>query len=118
MDPKEINLALYREGMSALARSGIFTFLRDQSRVRIVGAETMNYAEQHIAAANRSVGYMEAVDDIMSFEGRFLGNVVQESPSMDFGGIEALLERGDITKEEADKLKKDFQSGVVSGTKQ
>lgn len=97
-------VSLYLEGMSALFRSGVFGALRLIGRPIILekGKDVQCMATQ----AAWSSGFNDAIDVLMNFKEQFIDVEKRaEEPRMDFGGLDYALQRGDITKEEADAIR-------------
>jgi hypothetical protein len=97
-------VSLYLEGMSALFRSGVFGALRLIGRPIILekGKDVHCMATQ----AAWSSGFNDAIDMLMNFKEKFIDvENKAEEPRMDFGGLDYALQRGDISKEEADAIR-------------
>ena len=97
--------ALYTEGMSALYRSGIFEFLRENGRIPPISPETPNYTEYTAALANWSVGYNTALDLLLNFRDLLEDTVDVNKAQADFGATDRALNNGDLTEEEADAIR-------------
>jgi len=102
----EAFLSLYSQGMSLLYQSGVFDFLRDNGRVVQVSPELPNYVDYQAGIANWSAGYQAAIDHILYFKELFLEPLKREIPEMTFGSYENALNKGDLTEEEADAIKR------------
>lgn len=111
MKADEVVLGFYAEGMSRLAQSGIFTFLREQGKIRPIPSGANNYAQLHIAESNRAIGYDQALQDLLRFKDTFLHESNRPIPPMDYGAVAKLLAEGVISKGEADELKRKFATG-------
>lgn len=108
MKASEVDLNKWQEGMSLLAQSGIFTFLRNLcGKVHYIPPTVPNYAEMHIAENNRSIGYNQALDELYRFRELFIDLLnPHNTPPMDYGSINSLIARKIISIEEGDELKR------------
>jgi hypothetical protein len=110
-------LSQYTQGMSMLYASGVFEALRENGRIGPVSPESPNYVEYQAAVANWSIGFNTALDQLLNFRELFLE--VPEAginPAMDFGGLDLAVEKGDLTKEEADAIRAGIKlSGAPTG---
>lgn len=90
--------------VGTLIQSGVMTFLREKAAPVIIdGGESINKAA--ILAA-MSAGYNACLDDLLNFKERFIvEREVVTSSAPDYGATEAIVERGDLTKEEADAIR-------------
>ena len=99
-------LARYAEGVSILYNTVVIEALREIGRTRTVAPENPNYVDAQAAQANWSIGYNDCLDDLLNFVDRYIQPQKQNMPNMDYQAIDRALERGDITQEEADELRK------------
>lgn len=99
-----LTIPLYLEGMSALYRSGVFSFLRAHGRVILSPKDTQESVALNGAYA---AGYQDALDLLFTFKERLL-DIKTQTPTLtpDFGGSNNAVTRGDLTKEEAYGLKR------------
>lgn len=90
--------------VGTLIQSGVMTFLREKAAPVILdGGESINKAA--ILAA-MSAGYNSCLDDLLNFKERFIvERAVITSSAPDYGATETIIERGDLTKEEADAIR-------------
>lgn len=108
MKPSDVKMADYEQGMALLYKSGIFEVLRERGKVGLVGAASSNYTELHVAELNRSFGYNQAIDDLVTFRETFLQAASTAKPLADYGAIKFMVDRGIIDKEKADGLRREF----------
>lgn len=100
-------LSNYISGMSALYQSGIFEALRENGRVSPANPETQHYVEYQAAIANFSIGYNAALDDLLYFREKYMQNdEFLKNLKMDFGGLKAAVDSGDLTEDEANELRR------------
>lgn len=101
--------------MGTLAQAGVITFLRENGVPIITdGGESINKAA--IAAA-ASAGYNKCLDDLLNFKERFIlikENISGATP--DYGATQAAIQRGDISKEEADAIRSNQQFDYTKHT--
>lgn len=99
-------LGVYSSGVSHLYASGIVDFLREKAKCRF--APNLELHSTALEGA-RSAGYQEALEDIFEFADRYLTPTLgaEGTPKMEFGALDALIESGDLTKEEADAIRRD-----------
>lgn len=87
----------------ALQHTKIVEYCQTKGSPRLVG-QGNDIAGQAIAGAWSS-GYLECLDDILRFKEKYLLEALPvERPVQDFGGTQAAVEKGYLTKEEADDL--------------
>lgn len=98
-------LKLYNDGMIGIRDSGVLDILRERSRCALVPAATPNYVDVQAAAANQSIGYARALDELYYFRELFLDSQEKPQARADFGSVEYALSRGDITEQEADAIR-------------
>ena len=102
---KESFLSDYTNGMSYLFQSGIFDFLKDKARPRIIndGSDANSMAAQ----AARSAGYFEALEDLFYFRELYLeqGQAAEQVP-MEFGGLDKAVNLGDLEELEKDAIRR------------
>jgi hypothetical protein len=97
--------ALYLEGRNKLVNSGVFNALRALGRpTRYEGGKDV---QQMASEAAWSSGWNDCLDSLLHFYEFYLP---PEAPSLgdtqaDFGALDLAVERGDLTKEEADARK-------------
>jgi len=109
-------LSSYLQGMSLLYSSGVLEALRENGRVAPVSPESPNYEAYQCAVSNWSIGYNCALDQLLHFRELFLeAHEAGITPSMDFGGLDAAVEKGDLTREEADAIRSG-QPGTTTGS--
>jgi hypothetical protein len=102
----EAQLSAYINGMSLLWQSGVLDILRDNGRVGPVSPDSPNYVAYQAALANWSVGFNLALDQLIYFREIFIEpDRSKEKIPMDFGGLDAAVEKGDLTQEEADAVR-------------
>lgn len=107
----EAFLNTFNTAMSSIHQYGIFDILRTIGIVRVIPPNTPNYVDAQAAAANFSIGYNACLDDLMDFVNTYLyprgeNKELIASQKPDFGAVAKLLALGDITEEEAKKLRK------------
>lgn len=103
----ETFLSFYLQGMSNLASSGIFEFLRDLGKVDLSEAppQSVNYEAHMLALANRYQGYNMALDHLFYFRELFFEDTKAKVPEMTFGSFDAAIDKGDLTEEEKDAIR-------------
>lgn len=103
-----VDAALYAEGMSLLLRSGVFEALEPYSRPMPIAYSTPNYAEAHIAEANRAMGFHEALVKLRHYRELFMVEKSQVAPIPDYGGTKTILANKIISEEEANAIRTNF----------
>lgn len=92
--------------LSALKASGVLRALRELARpaaVPVTGLE--NALAQQAFEAQKSIGYNNCLDDLIYFVDRYLKDKTQtNAPELNYGAGLAVLESGDLTKEELDAI--------------
>lgn len=95
----------YRAGINSLFQAGVIDALRALGRPlrRKEGADHIQMASE----ASWSVGWNDCLDTLLYFAERHL-NTEEEKPNvrMDFGSIDKAVLSGDLTKEEADAIRR------------
>lgn len=94
--------------VGTLIQAGVMTFLREKAAPVILdGGESINKAA--IVAA-MSAGYNACLDDLLNFKERFIAErAATVTTAPDYGATESTIERGDLTKEEADAIRANKQ---------
>lgn len=96
------------EAQSSLRSSAVYEFLREVGRPKDIHPTTPNYLEVQAMQTAWSVGYNQCLDDIMMFRERFLeADIERNPPKMNFGGLDIALFKEDLTKEEADAIRRE-----------
>lgn len=107
MKPTDVKIELYHKGMELLAQSGIFNYVRQFGRVRDMGVHD-HMMNSQFAEAHRSMGFNDALDQILGFERIHLApEKPVEKPTMDYGALAVfrkMLAQKLITKERYDEL--------------
>lgn len=98
-------LGMYNEAMVRLRDSGVLDVLRERGRVLPISTSTSNYVDVQAAAANQSIGYNQALDDLYYFRETFLTPRIQEQARADFGALARAVAKGDMTQEESDAIR-------------
>ena len=97
-------VALYRQGMSLIEKSGILSVLFRLGIPNLIhlGADANIMASQ----ASWSNGYQTALEQLRYFEELFKGDAKHAVTAIepDFGGLAEAVRRGDMTSEEAKKF--------------
>lgn len=95
-------LVLYNEAMSLLFQTGIFDYLRWIARPQMLGSGSD--VQAMAAQAARSSGFNEALDLLLNFKEVLEAAIPTAPPSVvpDYGGGQAAVEAGLLTKEELD----------------
>jgi len=101
-----IDVAKYEEGMSALWQSGILEFLKNKGVVQVVVTDSPNYIHLVNAAAHRSIGYNEALHDLLHYREKYIKQDRGTTPSMDYGSVDSLKKQGKIDNEQSEQLKR------------
>jgi hypothetical protein len=99
-------LPLFTRGISAVYDSGVFSFLRQQGQTQSANSNSPNYVMELAAQAEYSRGYNAALDDILNFREKYLDPTDIKKTTPDYGAIDAAEKAGDLTKKEADELRK------------
>ena len=101
--------------MGTLIQSGVITFLRELGVPRIIdGGDSINKAA--ISAA-MSAGYNACIDDLLNFKERFIvEKQIVTAKVPDYGAAQAVVESGDITKEEVDAIRSNKQFDALKLT--
>lgn len=87
--------------ISALKASGVIRALRDKARPETVPATSENCVAAQAFEAQKAIGYNNALDDLIYFADRYLKSTQKtDAPSLNYGANMAVLESGDLTKEE------------------
>lgn len=95
--------------LAAIKASGVLKALRERARPAAIPAASENCVAAQAFEAQRSIGYNECLDDLIYFADRYLKKETSTTtPSLQYGAGIAVLESGDLTKEELD--------AIVSGT--
>lgn len=101
----EQNLTDYVEAVDALIRIGVIALLRAKARPH----RHDRGADQNIMASEASyyAGCNDIIDELLEIKENYFLNRDggPERPPLTYGAIDALLEKGEITKEEADDLR-------------
>lgn len=97
----------FLRSLSTLYSTGVLELLRERGRVRPISDSNPNYVEAQAARANWSMGYNQALDELMYFREIFLNTPVMAGSRapIDFGATEKAIENGDLTLEEAEALR-------------
>lgn len=99
------NLKRYFSGINDLYASGVFSFIRAMGRVHLPISNPK--METTALEGAYSAGFQDALDILLNFKEKVLDSKIGEkSIRATFGAIDKLLREGDITKEEADELKR------------
>jgi len=100
-------IALYQEGLLLLKQSGILEILQDASRVKVARPENSLFVDIQAAYANQAIGYTEALDDLLYFKDKYLIDATPQTTKAeaDYGAVDIMLAKGDITQEEYDLLR-------------
>lgn len=98
-------LKMYNDGMIGLRDSGVLEILKERARCAVIPAATPNYVDVQAAAANQSIGYARALDELYYFRELFLETEQRQQARADFGSLDFAVSRGDITQEEADAIR-------------
>lgn len=104
---------MYLDGMSLLQQSGIFSVLRKEGQCFFAASETPEAVGLRGAW---SAGFNEALDTLFNFKEIFLDVHKAAMPRMDFGSLSRALDNEDITKEEADAIRK-YTAQASTGSK-
>lgn len=98
-------LVSYEQGIAFLERSYILSFLRERAVVNITdgGSDVQISA----AEAHRSLGYSQALDDLVNFKERYIlpANNNKAFPVADYGGVSRAFEQDDLLPEEVDAIR-------------
>lgn len=112
-------LVSYEQGVAFLERSRVIAFLREKAHVNIIdgGSDVQKSA----AEAHRSLGYSQALDDLMYFKERHAVPPNNEAlPQALYGALERANEKNDLLQEEIDALrtntKPKYPTHTTSGT--
>jgi hypothetical protein len=93
-------------GLSNLWQSGIFEVLRDIGKVPPVTPENPNYVALQATMYAWSLGYNQALDDLVYFKEKFLDvDRSRQRINPDFGGLDEALKKGDLTQEEINGIR-------------
>lgn len=100
---REDTLTQYNIAVDALYRSGVLNFLRAVGRVNRDKADTV---EKIALDGAYAAGFQDCLDMIVNFREEFLTpkSTAIQVPA-DYGGLQAAVERGDLTKEESDVIR-------------
>lgn len=98
----------YNEAVNTLEALGVLGVLRELAKVKQVNETHPNFIAAQASQASQSLGYNNALDDLIYFQERYV--VVQPTVNpaavpMDFGGINIALLNGTITEEEANEYR-------------
>lgn len=97
-------LGIYSEGLILLQQSGIFNFLRELARPRIIsmGADQSTMATQ----AAYSAGFSDCLENLLNFkELYFLDEKSTQSITPHYGAKDIALEKGDLTEDEINAIR-------------
>ena len=96
------NLSLLYTGIDALRRSSVLDILIEKAKPTPVEGYP-NFSEAAVASMYRSIGYNQALEDLLYFKERYLDTLYETTvPEADFGARAALIASGEFTKEELD----------------
>lgn len=113
-------LVSIQTSISEMISSGLFTFLRERA-IPVIHDRGININSMAVEGA-RSAGYNECLDDILNFRERYiLSKEVFDTLSLNYGGTELAVGKGDILKEEADAIRLDKSydpTYAINSTKQ
>jgi len=91
--------------LSALKASGVLRALRELARPETVPATSDNCLAAQAFEAQKSIGYNNCLDDLLYFIDRYLRtNQSSDIPALSYGASAAVMESGDLTKEELDAI--------------
>ena len=91
--------------LAALRASGVLRALRERARPETVPATSDNCVAAQAFEAQRSIGYNECIDDLIYFTERYLKTTEHaDTPMLDYGARQAIVDAGDLTKEELDAV--------------
>lgn len=97
------------DALTLLQDIGLLDFLKARSTIQV-----MPDADNHQALATLAAwkgGYSECINDLILFRERYLKDFKPENvPLRDYGALKNAVERGELTKEEADAI----QSGQLN----
>lgn len=94
----------YTTGMSHLQQSGIFNVLRQLGGVSFGPANTI---DQVALLGARSNGFQECIDTLFNFLELYIDTKQSNAEvRMDFGGLSYALEKGFLTEEEANAIRR------------
>lgn len=97
-------LSAYSVGMDQLFASGIFEILREIGTVHPLLATHKH--KSAIAEAYRSIGYNQALDDLINFKEKFVSQTNSPEPvPADFGGLRLALQNNNLTEQEANEYR-------------
>lgn len=96
----------FLRAMSTLHSSGVLEFLRERGQVRATSESSTNYVAAQAAKANFSLGYNQALNELVYFRELFLNtpDMSTQAP-IDFGAMNRVLENGDLEPEEIEALR-------------
>lgn len=97
-------VAAFEAGLSHLKASGVFNLLRQFARPFASDrGESLNAAAYTAAHAE---GYNQCLDDLLYFDQKFLVQKLKGKTVVpDFGGLALAVRQGNLTKEEAEKIR-------------
>jgi len=89
--------------LSLLHRSGILNFL--QQRTVVSAAQDLDNINSLASMASWKAGYAECLHDLVLFNERYIIPTQITLPVRDYGGTDAAVALGNLTKEEANVIK-------------
>lgn len=98
------------EAIDVLRRYGFIEFMRCKADARPVHPHsTYHVPEQAMIEYGRTLGYQEAIEDMLYFKEQYLlptENKAASNPSLDFGARRRAMSKEDLTQEDLDFLNK------------
>lgn len=99
-------LPVYLQAMSLLNETLVLDYLVEQGKPKPIYPGGDSFVDLQVAEYNKSIGYNQCLYDLINFKERFLEVVVAQNAPMDFGAVARLEEQQDLTKEEADAIRR------------
>jgi len=98
-------LSTYITGLTYLERSYVIDFLRERATVKIIdgGSDVQKAA----AEAHRSLGYQQALDDLINFKEKFIIGAANKGQPLTptFGAVDRAFQQNDLLPEEVDAIR-------------
>jgi hypothetical protein len=96
----------FLRALSTLNSTGVLEFLRERGQVRATSESSVNYVAAQAAKANFSLGYNQALNELVYFRELFLAHPdISTQAPIDFGAMNKVLESGDLEPEEIEALR-------------
>ena len=91
----------FNEAVATLFRLRVIEYLRLLGKPMSGDVNSPNFLQQQAIYSARSIGYNQALDDLINFQDQFVYSLENTSTPIDYGGLRQAIERGDLTEKEA-----------------